>query len=361
VGVSSIRRLLAVLSLFAAAACSAGSDVEGDYHGDDPDQGDSNSADRAAVPTELGGFVHYGCTTEPVLALSRQIADEVACLRSDALVKVPASDTLVFDRTVLPYFAAPAAQDLQRLSDASGQVLVESGYRTVVQQYLLYQWYQAHRCSIPVAAHPGRSNHETGRAIDVRNADRSLLRAHNFRDDVPGDSVHYDHADSPDLTGVDVLAFQRLWNRNHPEDPIAEDGDYADETERRIEHAPPQGFSQGACQAAAMPMQMQQPPMQMPPPTDPQPDMSAPPDLGEVPSGDPQDPQMPDDHEPGAAESPDMALADARRAVDDPGTADPPAQGGCSAAGGTAPSGGAAVWLIGLTLGLGLGLGRRRS
>ena len=32
------------------------------------------------------------------------------------------------------------------------------------------------------------------------------------------------HATAVDLRGQDVLAFQRLWNRNHPEDKIGEDG-----------------------------------------------------------------------------------------------------------------------------------------
>ena len=51
---------------------------------------------------------------------------------------------------------------------------------------------------------------------------------------VPGDPVHFDHLGSPDIRGRDVLAFQRLWNRNNPNDQIAEDGDYGPATESRL-------------------------------------------------------------------------------------------------------------------------------
>ena len=44
---------------------------------------------------------------------------------------------------------------------------------------------------------------------------------------------------------MDVMAFQRLWNRNHPEDIIAEDGDYGPATAARIERSPADGFPRG--------------------------------------------------------------------------------------------------------------------
>jgi hypothetical protein len=58
--------------------------------------------------------------------------------------------------------------------------------------------------------------------------------------------VHFDHLDSPDIRGADVLAFQRLWNRNAPDDPIAEDGQYGPMTEDRVKRAPAEGFGIGA-------------------------------------------------------------------------------------------------------------------
>jgi hypothetical protein len=59
--------------------------------------------------------------------------------------------------------------------------------------------------------------------------------------------VHFDYvAGGVRLTGLSVLAFQRLWNRNHPEDPIAEDGRYGPQTEARLRSAPAEGFPIGA-------------------------------------------------------------------------------------------------------------------
>ena len=52
-----------------------------------------------------------------------------------------------------------------------------------------------------MAAAPGGSNHESGRAIDVGNwsAWVTILGDHGWAHDVPGDDVHFDHLASPDL------------------------------------------------------------------------------------------------------------------------------------------------------------------
>ena len=128
-------------------------------------------------------------------------------------------------------------------------VQVNSAFRTVAQQYLLYQWNQLGRCGITAAATPGRSNHESGRAVDLANYSSviSVMSAHGWAHDVAGDPVHFDHLSSPDLRGKDVLAFQRLWNRNNPRDRIAEDGVYGPQTAARIARSPAAGFRVGAC------------------------------------------------------------------------------------------------------------------
>ena len=46
--------------------------------------------------------------------------------------------------------------------------------------------------------------------------------------------------------GLDVKAFQRLWNRNHPEDVISVDGAYGPQTEARMKLSPAAGFPKGA-------------------------------------------------------------------------------------------------------------------
>ena len=66
--------------------------------------------------------------------------------------------------------------------------------------------------------------------------------------------MHFDYtgAGAEDLRGADIQAFQRLWNRNHPEDPISEDGAWGPATEARMKAAPAAGFAKGpscACDA----------------------------------------------------------------------------------------------------------------
>jgi len=197
--------------------------------------------------------VAAGCSTAVVLGLSQQIADEVGCMLGGELVPFTEGNGVVFSGSaVLPYLAPDARTDL--LAAAQGGTLeVTSAYRTVVQQYLLYRWYQDGRCGITAAATPGNSNHESGRAIDVGNygAWVSAMASHGWAHDVPGDYVHFDQLASADLRGSDVLAFQRLWNRNHPEDLIDEDGAYGPATGARIASAPAEGFAIGASCASS--------------------------------------------------------------------------------------------------------------
>jgi hypothetical protein len=126
-------------------------------------------------------------------------------------------------------------------------VQVNSAFRTVAQQYLLYRWYQTGRCGISIAARPGRSNHESGRALDLANYSSvsSSLTSRGWSR-VAGDAVHFDHLASSDIRGQDVRAFQRLWNRNNPSDKISEDGAYGPQTEARLAKAPATGFALGA-------------------------------------------------------------------------------------------------------------------
>jgi hypothetical protein len=99
-------------------------------------------------------------------------------------------------------------------------------------------------------APPGTSNHESGRALDIQNYGEVLgaMNANGWEHPYPDDDPwHFDHVASPDIRGMDVQAFQRLWNRNHPEDPIDEDGVYGPSTDARLAQAPAEGFPIGTC------------------------------------------------------------------------------------------------------------------
>ena len=209
--------------------------------------GDTEEA-SAGLAVTVGDHVRGGCSTSPVLGLSRQIADEITCMAPEALASFAEGDGVRFvGSAVLPYLS-PDARDALAAAAANGPVEIISAFRTLPQQYLLRRWYEARRCGITAAAQPGRSNHESGRALDVsnRSAARGRLGAHGWRANVPGDPAHFEHLSSDDQRGLDVLAFQRLWNRNHDEDLIAEDGAYGGQTSARLQRAPAAGFEIGA-------------------------------------------------------------------------------------------------------------------
>jgi len=206
--------------------------------------------------TPVMSFEQTSCSTGDVLALSRQVAEEVDCLMPGQLVRFEPGPMIEFTGSaVLPYLGEAARADLYAAVAAGGTVLrVTSAFRTVVQQYLLRRWFELGRCGITAAAEPGQSNHESGRALDISNyADwLSAFAAHGWDHSVPGDPVHFDHLGSPDIRGADVLAFQRLWNRNAPDDQITEDGSYGPMTQARIQRAPAEGFGIGATCASRM-------------------------------------------------------------------------------------------------------------
>ena len=213
-----------------------------------------NELEYGEVSSEVsvGDYQTSTCSTGVVVGLSKQIAEEIGCMNPASMVPFAAGGNLKFSsNAVLPYLSEKGKTDLLKVS-ANRVVQVNSGFRTVAQQYLLYRWFQLGRCSIPDAADPGTSNHESGRALDLANYSELVgpMANQNWSHSVPGDPVHFDHLGSPDIRGRDVLAFQRLWNRNHPNDQIAEDGDYGPMTEARLKQAPATGFAKGACNSA---------------------------------------------------------------------------------------------------------------
>lgn len=192
------------------------------------------------------------CSTSVVAGLSRQIIEEARCLQPDAFVRVPPRKNLVAGSNVVLYLEAPARDRLLKALDAnkSRTMTVNSALRTVAQQALLSTWGRTRRCGVKLAAAPGESNHESGLALDVREAGawRSSLEAQGFRWMGRADPVHFDYAGpaAVDHRGLDVRAFQRLWTRNHPDDPLPETGKLDARAAARLGKAPPAGFAIGA-------------------------------------------------------------------------------------------------------------------
>jgi Synergist-CTERM protein sorting domain-containing protein len=230
-----LHTVLGALAMFTACGLDAS----------EPDTGEAISA------VTVSSYVTTTCSTASVIGLSRQIADEVGCMSPNSLVRFAVgSGITITSNAVLPYLAANAKADLM----AVGNVQINSAFRTVAQQYLLLSWFNLGRCGITAAAAVGRSNHESGRAVDLANYSSRItaMANHHWAHDVSGDPVHFDHLSSADIRGKDTLAFQRLWNRNHPTDKIAEDGAYGPQTEARLRQSPATGFAIGpSCGARA--------------------------------------------------------------------------------------------------------------
>ncbi len=123
---------------------------------------------------------------------------------------------------------------------------LNSAYRTVVQQHILFSW-QGSEC-VSIAAKPGRSNHEDGFAIDTSDWRewRSALEAESWEHFGDGDEVHFTFIGGgvrDDIGDIGVKAFQILWNKHNPNDQIDVDGDYGPQTAARLDRAPANGFA----------------------------------------------------------------------------------------------------------------------
>jgi 3D (Asp-Asp-Asp) domain-containing protein len=223
--------------------------------------GDADKSSKPTVAPTTGtvdqAIARGGCSTDAVLGLSEQILEELGrCVNPGELVKVPGNAKIDTSRTPLTYLEKPAADALlAAASKATIKIWVNQMFRTVVQQYFISKVGSNPKCGITAWARPGASNHETGLALDISNyaQEKSVLEAAGFKWFGSGDVVHFDYqgAGAVDLRGKDVLAFQRLWNRNHPEDPIAEDGSYGPATQTRLGKSPATGFATGTPDSCA--------------------------------------------------------------------------------------------------------------
>eukprot|EP01088_Endostelium_zonatum_P012214 TRINITY_DN263_c0_g1_i1.p1 TRINITY_DN263_c0_g1~~TRINITY_DN263_c0_g1_i1.p1 ORF type:complete len:231 (-),score=46.35 TRINITY_DN263_c0_g1_i1:83-730(-) len=122
-------------------------------------------------------------------------------------------------------------------------ITLSSAYRSSAEQYVLYKWYLNHQCGIPLAAKPGQSNHEAGRAIDTPNYNYWMtpLLQHGWTHPYSNDVVHFDYPPAQDFSKDNLRAFQILYNR-HNTRKIAEDGEYGPDTANAFYNAPCNGW-----------------------------------------------------------------------------------------------------------------------
>lgn len=254
--------LLSSIATLGAVGCAASpqepDSTEPEADGPEPAEVVDQGSD-AVTGSTVAQAVSNTCSTTSVKGLSEQIIAEGNCISAGAYAKIPSRSNLSLGSAVFPYLEKPARDQLVASLDAhkSTHMTVNSALRTVAQQFMLYSWYQGGRCGIKLAAKPGNSNHETGLALDVSEAStwRTSMENHGFHFFGSADPVHFDYQGSGAVNhkGLDIKAFQRLWNANHPSDKIAEDGDWGPSTEARMKKAPAAGFATGpSCGGSAM-------------------------------------------------------------------------------------------------------------
>lgn len=339
------RVALAVLVASVATAACSSSDAAGgaepDVHDDDGENVESTSSALVASDPISRAVTGTECSTTVVKGLGTQLVEEIQCLQPGSMKRIEGTPGIALSASTFPFLQTPAANALLAAQKARGQTLsVNSGLRTLPQQYLLYRWYQTGRCNIPLAARPGTSNHESAVAVDIKDdaAWRNAMQSNGFRWLGANDRVHFDYVGggAVDMRGLSVRAFQRLWNRNNPTDKIAEDGSYGEATELRLAKSPVGGFPIGARCDKPSPGPSS-PPSQEPPVTP-------------APSG-ADVPAVPDATEPGPEEARSPGGGGLRPLnVEDSGCSASPASGSREGFGGVL-----------VLLGVALGLRRRRA
>ena len=207
-----------------------------------------------------------GCSTAVANGLSQQIIDEMNAIVPNVLVRFDNLDVRL-GAAVFPYLQRPAYEALSRaIRDRGTTISINSAYRTIGQQLILFNHARRRRCGITIAARPGRSNHQSGLALDINDARgwRPHLERHGWHWLGHKDPPHFDYVrgGTRDIRSLAVLAFQKLWNKNNLSDRIAEDSIYGRQVEARLNKAPIEGFGVTPIGGGARTLRLSRPLMQ---------------------------------------------------------------------------------------------------
>jgi N-acetylmuramoyl-L-alanine amidase len=215
-----------------------------------------NQADESGDLEQARGTLLLGevrsCSTATVNGLSQQLINEMNLIIPNVVVSFKDLNVNLGD-AAWPFLQPAAKKGLEQAIKERGIPLrVNSAYRTLAQQVLLFNHKQGGRCGITRAARPGRSNHQSGLALDIQDhlGWKPFLERHGWKWFGASDKPHFDFVGSgtKDIRSTATLAFQKLWNKHNPGDLLKEDSDFGDETLKRMNRCPADGF--GAIAAA---------------------------------------------------------------------------------------------------------------
>jgi len=224
-----------------------------------------NDRDQNAVRASFQGLIQdapSATSTSIVNGLSQQLIYQLQLIVPNAFVSF---DDLSVDLSdaAFPYVQASAKQALQSaIQDRGMKMQVNSAYRTIAQQMLLYN--DRFNNGNPVAP-PGTSNHQTGLAIDIEDPRgwEPYLMKYGWNP-LPGDPPHfnYEGGGTIDIRDQSILAFQQLWNKNNPNNQIGEDGGFGSQTEGALNRSPAQGFAKAPWDDKPRVLKLSQPRME---------------------------------------------------------------------------------------------------
>ena len=189
-----------------------------------------------------------------VSGLSRQIIAQMNNLQASILVNFDNLRGISSSgEPHLNLYLQPGARESLRIALRAGiaqqpnlKMTINSAYRTVAQQHILYQVYQRAPKLIPLAAKPGNSNHEDGLAIDVNNYNiwKPYLLKYGWQWLGAGDPVHFfENNGRDDVGNLGVKAFQSLWNKYNPSELMTVDGNFGAQTAAKMDRCPIAGFA----------------------------------------------------------------------------------------------------------------------
>ena len=192
---------------------------------------------------------YRGCSTSRVRQLDLQLIAQANKIVPGILTSF-AHLNISIGGGVHPYLQAPAVKALEKAVAARDtRMICNSAYRTIAQQFILYSHYRNGRCGITAAALPGRSNHNSGLALDTEDALGWKPYLERFGWDWLGswDFPHHDFVGggTRNLGSISILAFQQLWNLNHPTKRISEDGKWGMATANALASTSVDGFARG--------------------------------------------------------------------------------------------------------------------
>lgn len=212
-------------------------------------EGEARAAGEGEAKGERGSFngllqAAPGCSTSVVNGLSQQLIHQMNLILPDALVSFDELNVELED-AAFAFLQPQAKQGLQKAIQERGTKMhINSAYRTIAQQLLLRRWGSG--CGYGIVAPPGRSNHQSGLALDINDhlGWKPYLENHGWRWYGPNDKPHFDFVGggTKDIRGTAMLAIQKLWNKNHPNEKIDEDSDYGPQTEKALNRSPALGF-----------------------------------------------------------------------------------------------------------------------